>query len=634
LGRFLPMSSLQPDCLCVIESARNMLKLPVTLLLSLHACLIAEPIVINSERIRLGEPNAPEWEWFEKDPPRVGPLELRFQGKANAEEATLFIRQADVKLEWRVQVNGKRLGHLSLMEEDLTSALAIPPNTLREGENVLSILAPVGNADDIVLQDIRIDARPLNEAIGEAGLTVHVESDQGAPLPARVTVVDDQGALATVRALPGETLAVRPGVAYTGTGVARIGARAGRYTVYASRGFEYSMASQVVELRRGENREVRLRIAREVPTPGLVSCDTHLHTLTLSGHGDSTLDERMFTIAGEGVELPVATEHNRHADYAEAAKRTGMAKYFTPIRGNEVTTSVGHFNIFPVEPGAPVPDAKLTAWPDLLRAMRATPGVKAIVLNHPRSIHTKFRPFGPENFDAATGENRAGLDFSFDALEAINSGAQQTDYMLVLRDWFALLNRGHRIVAVGASDSHDVSRFIVGQARTYISARDEDPGKIDIEEACTNLVAGKASVSMGLLPQMTVDEHFSMGDLATDLKEKVRIRVKVLGPSWVKASKVELFANGVKLEEMEIGPQKDAAGVKASVTWTIPRPRVDTYLVAIATGPAVTAPFWAMSRPYQPASPKWQGRAIGLTNPIWLDADGDGKFTAVNEKRR
>jgi len=360
----------------------------------MHVCVGAEPMVINSERIRLGEPGAPEWEWFEKDPPRVGPLELRFQGKSNTEEATLLIRQSDVKLEWRVQLNGKRLGKLFLMEEDLTYALAIPGGTLRDGENTLSILSPVGNADDIVLQDIRIDPRPLNQTIREAALTVHVESAEGVPIPARVTVVDEHGTLVPLIALLGNALAVRPGVAYTGSGLAKLGVRAGRYTVYASRGFEYGMASEVVELREGQTRDVRLRIAREVPTPGLVNCDTHVHTLTLSRHGDSTLDERMLTIAGEGVELPVATEHNLHADYAEAAKRTGMAKYFTPVRGNEVTTSVGHFNIFPVVPGATVPDAKLTAWPELLRAMRATPGVKVVVLNHPRSLHTKFRPFG------------------------------------------------------------------------------------------------------------------------------------------------------------------------------------------------------------------------------------------------
>jgi hypothetical protein len=241
-------------------------------------------------------------------------------------------------------------------------------------------------------------------------------------------------------------------------------------------------------------------------------------------------------------------------------------------------------------------------------------------------VHSKFVPFGPENFDAATGTSKGKIEFSFNAIEALNSGAQQTDYMLVLRDWFALLNRGHRITAMGGSDSHDVSRFIVGQARTYVAVPDENPGRLDIAAACDSLLAGRAIVSMGLLPQITVEDRFTVGDLATDLPEQVRVRVKVLGPSWVRGEKVELYANGEKIQEAAIPAERAAApGEKADISWTIPRPKADTHLVVIASGPAVTAPFWAMSRPYQPSSPKWTGRSLGFTNPVWLDGDGDGK---------
>ena len=55
---------------------------------------------------------------------------------------------------------------------------------------------------------------------------------------------------------------------------------------------------------------VPLAIRREVATPGLVACDTHVHTLTNSGHGDATIAERVVTLAGEGIELPIATDHN------------------------------------------------------------------------------------------------------------------------------------------------------------------------------------------------------------------------------------------------------------------------------------------------------------------------------------
>jgi hypothetical protein len=270
-----------------------------------------------------------------------------------------------------------------------------------------------------------------------------------------------------------------------------------------------------------------------------------------------------------------------------------------------------------------------------MKAFRATPGVRVVVLNHPRNVHSGFQPFAFTNYNNVTGENKRGPEFTFDAIELMNSSAQQTDYMLVYRDWFALLNHGYRITGVGSSDCHDVSRYIVGQGRTYITCPDDNPARIDLASACSNLLAGRALVSMGLLTQMTVDGKFGVGDLATGLGERVRVSATVLGPSWVSATNVALFANGVKIREAQINGaarHDDSSfnrGEKAIITWTVSRPAHDVHLVAIATGPAVTAPFWAIPRPYQPASPHWEGRVIGSTNPIWLDGDGDGQFTSA-----
>src|SRR5215475_4392293 len=68
--------------------------------------------------------------------------------------------------------------------------------------------------------------------------------------------------------------------------------------------------------------------------------------------------------------------------------------------------------------------------------------------------------------------------------------------------------------------------------------------------------------------------------------------------------------------------------------WTIARPGHDVHLTAMGTGPPVTAPFWAIPRAYQPTSPHWEGRVIGSTNPVWIDADGDGRFTPARDYAR
>ena len=610
-----PMKTLRAQHFLLLQSAVTAAAAPVT--------------VLNEKRVHLGRPGAPEWDGFAKDAAQPGRFELRFQAEANSGEATLFIRQDDVKQDWRVEVNRRSVGKLFTMEADLVQTLTVPPGILTAGENLLTILPPPEQTDDVLLHEISLDTRPPASA-HDAALNVTVSDPAGVPLPCRITVVDSVGSLASLLPAP----AVRPGVAYTGNGRAQLRVRAGSYTVFASRGFEWGVASKKTEAAAGETGEVSLVIAREVPTPGLVACDTHVHTFTNSGHGDATLEERVLTLAGEGVELPITTDHNFHADLSGPAAKMDVSRYFTAVTGNEVTTSHAHFNIFPVaDPKASVANAKLNDWPQLMTSMRATPGVQVIVLNHPRSIHSGYRPFDPANFNTATGDNKRGPEFSFDALEILNSGAQQSDYMLVYRDWFALLNHGYRITAAGASDSHDVSRFIVGQARTYIAAPDGDPGKIDIAAACRSLKEGRALVSMGLLTQLTVAGKFTAGGLATDLPDEVLVEITVSGPSWVQTSRAALYANGMLLREDEIEPSA-APGEKARLRFTIPRPRHDVHLVAIATGPPVTAPFWAMTKPYQPQSPHWEGRAIASTNPVWLDADGDAKFTAAREYAR
>jgi hypothetical protein len=598
------------------------------------------PLVLSARRLHLGTAGSPEWEEFARDPPLARQLNLRFRAPANSREATLFIRQDDVRQDWIVELNGRRLGKLFLMEADLVCALPVPAGALREGENLLAIVPPKEN-DDIVLNEIKLDPRPFNEAVHEATLAISVVRDTDRKtLPCRLTIADAHGALAPLLALTNARsraplIAVRTGVVYTGDGQARVGLPAGDYTIYASRGLEYGVATQHLRVARGQTRRCTLRLRHEVPTPGLVSCDPHVHTFTHSHHGDATIDERMLTLAGEGIELPIATEHNFCADYSEPARRMGVAPYFTPVTGDEVTTDTGHFNIFPVERGAPAPDFHITDWPALMKSLRATPGVRVVVLNHPRNVHNQFQPFAGTNYNRVSGENKRGPEFCFDALEVMNSSAQQSDYLLVYRDWFALLNHGYRITAVGSSDGHDVSRYIVGQGRTYIVCPDEDPGRIDVAAACSNLLAGRALVSMGLLTQMTVDDKFSVGDLATNLGPQIRVSIRVLGPSWVSATNAALYANGIKIRETGISEKagrratSPSNGEKAVISWSIERPAHDVHLVAIATGPAVEAPFWRIPRPYQPASPHWEGRVIGSTNPIWLDADGDGQFTSA-----
>jgi hypothetical protein len=204
--------------------------------------------------------------------------------------------------------------------------------------------------------------------------------------------------------------------------------------------------------------------------------------------------------------------------------------------------------------------------------------------------------------------------------------------MRLVRDWFGMLNGGTFLAPVGSSDSHDVSRYIVGQGRTYVRCKDEKPGEIDVEEAVKNFVDGRVMVSCGLLAEITVDGKYGPGDLAP-VKGDVVVAVRVLGPAWATADRVELYANGLKIHEAAI-EDKGKAGEKWAGKWTLPRPTHDMHLVAVASGPGVEGLFWPIAKPYQPTSPTVRKRVLGLTGAVWLDADGDGKRTSARDYAR
>ncbi|HVC95725.1 MAG TPA: CehA/McbA family metallohydrolase [Pirellulales bacterium] len=559
-------------------------------------------------------------------------LDIAFDVKAEHPPKTFRLRHRDVKQSWKLMLNDREIGRLPQDENDTVSFWPMP-DELPAGPNTLAIV-PAGSApDDIQVGDMRLDDRPLDTVLNEATLEVSITED-GERIPCRLTLVDPNGSLMTLGTRSGERLAVRPGVVYTADGWARLALPAGRYTLYAGRGFEYGIDSAEVELTPGGSANSKLSISREVPTEGWVACDTHCHTLTYSGHGDATLAERLIAVAGEAIELPIATDHNLRVDYDEAARTAGLRRYFTPVAGNEVTTArLGHFNVFPLAAESPAVDADVSDWPSLFERIFSVAGARVAVLNHARDMHGGFRPFAPEHHIGVAGENLDGRALGANAMEVVNSGALQSDPMQLPRDWFGLLNRGLAIVPVGSSDSHDVARHFIGQGRTYIRCDDADPGAIDVDAVIDNLLGGRVAVSMGLLTEISLAGQFGPGDLV-EMADDIDVSVCVLSPSWTRASNIVLYANGLPIREATVGVRTKGSqetGVQCQARWTLPRPKHDIYLVAVATGPGVAAPYWPIPKSYQPTSPDWQPYVIGLTGAVRLDADGVKGFTCAHD---
>ena len=589
--------------------------------------LSANELVLTSSLHHLRNEQTREWSSFPQQA-EANSLDLSFRLPGKPTDSTLRLRQQDVKQTWKVAINGKMIDKLQQDENDMIRYFAVPAKVLQQGNNQLTIsTSSKRGADDIRVGEISLFDQPRAMVLSEGEVTIRVVDTDGTKVPCRLTILNQSGALSAVGAQSSTTLAVRPGVVYTANGLARLGLQAGSYQIIAGRGFEWGIDSANLTIRKGSHEKLTLTIHREVPTEGLASCDTHVHTFTYSRHGDATLEERIITTAGEGIELPIATDHNLQIDYRPALQRLQMEKYFTPIIGNEVTTSVGHFNIFPVPAEAPLPNHRLTTWPEIIASIRKVPKVQAIILNHGRDLHSNVRPLGPANHIAVTGENLHGWGFGANAMEVINSGATQTDIMQLVHDWFGLLNRGYRVTPVGCSDSHDVGRHFIGQGRTYIRCADSDPGKIPVAEAVSSFLAGRVVVSYGLLTTIRINKRYSMGELVPAGKP-VQVEVTVLGPSWTRASVVELYANGQRIKNAVITANKQA-GIKWQGNWQLAPFKHDVHLVAVARGPGIESLHWPTAKAYQPTSPDWTASVFSCTGATWLDVDGDGKPTSA-----
>jgi hypothetical protein len=577
-----------------------------------------------------------EWESFPQIAERAQ-LVVSFDAERNPSQQTLRLRQHDVKQLWKVWLRDQVIGELQRDENPMVVYFPIPAGALQAGENTLRIEQDAAGRlvpDDIRVGHLTIDARRIDEVMSEAKVQITViNADNGRPTPARITIVDHHGDMQTLAASSSDDLAVRPGTIYTSSGAAEFGLPAGQYTVYAGRGFEYAIAQEQVTARAGETVTISLAIRREVPTDGYVACDTHVHSLTHSGHGDATVEERMITLAGEGIELPIATDHNVHIDHDPFAQKMNVRSLFTPVIGNEVTTGVGHFNVFPIKPGSRTADHTRADWPSIFDQIEGTPGVRVIILNHPRDLHSGVRPFGPKRYNWLVAENLNDWPLRFNGVEVINSSATQNDIMRPFRDWMALLNRGYAITPVGSSDSHDVARHFVGQGRTYIRCDDRDPGQIDVDQAVASFLKGSVLVSYGLLTEIVVDDRYRSGDIAPAAGDSVQIQLRVLGPTWTKAHSIELFVNGSKQLESPI-PKRDPASPRGLIweaTWTIAKPKQDVHLVAIARGPGIDQVYWKTAKPYQATSISWTPEVIGCSGAVWLDADGDGKTSCARD---
>lgn len=401
--------------------------------------------------------------------------------------------------------------------------------------------------------ELAFDAAPA------ATLDVGVQDEAGRGLAAKLSLQRSEPALPPQPEL-GERQPYKhvTEVFWTLEGHAHIAVPPGTYALTVSHGPLFSIdRREDVVLEAGANPALEVTLAQRVPAAGYVAIDSHLHAMD-SQHGRATRAERVITSLADGLDVQVATDHDRIVDYAPVIDALGAHGRILPIASAELSTHGSHHNIWPLRYDAAQPNGGALRWwlggtLDELYDRSAALGGIVFQVNH------GLEYFEHADFDPKTGSATESdtFTFRFNAMEIYN-GARSPGTLLPI--WYALLNAGRTVAPLGVSDSHERLNE-EGTARTYVrvdAATSQLPAPDDVARA---VVALRTVASTGPLVQFSAQHGAAqVGDrlaLGCDAPSPcpVRMRIEVWAPEWVQIARVSLIANGAPLQRWDASSQ-------------------------------------------------------------------------------
>ena len=418
---------------------------------------------------------------------------------------------------------------------------------------------------------------------------------------------------------------------------------AGKYRVSATKGIEWSIDAEVLEITSGHTKPLDLALRHVVPTPSLVSCDLHVHARP-SFDSPVTPEDRVLSLISAGIDFAVPTEHNLVGDYGPALEVLKLTKQLAHVTGVEVTTynpRFGHFGVFPYPTGGGVPPYKGTNAAAMFAGMRKGDANRLVQVNHPR-LPQGIGYFNIVNFDPRTGRTPPQMGMDFDTVEVYNgyelSRRELTER--VIEDWFGLLNLGKRFAATGSSDSHRIQYQWAGYPRTMalVDARAAgDTGQgIDTAAVVAALRKGRSFVTSGPMIELEATSEgrtAKPGDeLALAKGATMGGKLRIRAAPWIDVTTIEIIAGlpgagagqagttqsimkkTIPAKPTQVGREEGTPADSAARTirWeaelALTIPDAARWIVVMVRG----------ERPMDDALPFMPIQPLAFTNPIWL----------------
>lgn len=411
----------------------------------------------------------------------------------------------------------------------------------------------------------------------------------------------------------------------------------GTYFIYSSRGPEYSLDQKVAEIFKDEQQELIFHIDRVVETENLISIDPHMHTRNSDGR--ISIPERIKSVVAEGVDVAVATDHNYVTNYYPTLKKLGLNKYLATIIGNEVSSpGLIHYNTYSLifreneeNNGAIYPLAEEVSV--LFEASRKKDPKAIIQVNHPRAGAIgrtgTIGYFNNYQLDEETAlPSRDHFDLSFDVIEVMNGPClYRAGNHIAIEDWLNLIGRGYYFPLIGSSDSHLTDKKEPGYSRTYVLYGGKKGDDLDWPLLAEAIKRGRSFTSNGPIVSFKINERYTSGDVFTAREGRINVWLKVQSVPWVTVDEVRIIINGERKIVFPLQNSKNSIlKMEEEISLKL---KQDSYIVIEVFGKNSLYPvLQAANRGLRNATFPY-----ALTNPVFVDVDGNGRFDAPLPKR-
>lgn len=411
-------------------------------------------------------------------------------------------------------------------------------------------------------------------------------------------------------------------------GVVRTPLPSGHYRVAATKGFEWSIDSKIVEISAGRVAEIQLAPRHVVPTPGMIACDLHVHSRP-SFDSPVSVEDRVLSLVSAGIDFAVPTEHNVVGDYSSAIETLDLSHQFLSVTGVEVTTfsrGIGHFGVFPYPTSQKVPPFR--GVPPGMVFDKAREGdfrhERVVQVNHPRL------PKGIGYFNIIGLQSKGARSFirgrmDFDTVEVYNGYDLETQPRVdeVLRDYWALLNAGYHHAATGSSDAHRIQFHWAGYPRTMAlvdGAPDKGVEGVSQSAIVAAIKKGHSTVTSGPIIELEIGGAHPGDDLATQ-DDPLRGHIRVRAAPWIDVSVIQIVVGGrivqtfpVQSRPTEIGPllgtteEIGAKTIRFDQDIVVPMGPDNGWIMVLVRADRKMDDVL----PFMPVAP------FGFTNPIWI----------------